>query len=155
MPTRTHAARRYDLLALDLDGTVLDRAGRISEANRRAIRRAREHGITVAVCTGRGLAECRHYLEQIGQDDPVVVAGGSILADPVSGRTLHRFPVRRDLVHAATRMLLDRGWPVLLLKDPAGAGYDYLVIHGDERHPLDPVTTGQTVAGLLRSHAAA
>jgi hypothetical protein len=22
-------------------------------------------------------------------------------------------------------------------------------------HPLDPVTTGQTVAGLLRSHAAA
>ncbi|GAA4442924.1 hypothetical protein [Phytohabitans houttuyneae] len=31
----------------------------------------------------------------------------------------------------------------------------YAQVDGTLLHPLDPVTTGQTVAGLLRSHAAA
>jgi hypothetical protein len=31
----------------------------------------------------------------------------------------------------------------------------YAQVEGTLLHPLDPVTTGQTVAGLLRSHAAA
>ena len=40
------------LLALDLDGTLLDSRGRISERNRLAIDNAREHGVRVALVTG-------------------------------------------------------------------------------------------------------
>ena len=43
----------YDLLAVDLDGTLLNSEGEVSPANRDAIFRARAAGMTVIVCTGR------------------------------------------------------------------------------------------------------
>jgi len=131
---------RYSILALDLDGTLINSSGEVSERNQRAVRAAREAGIHVVVCTGRGLVECRPILDVIGQTGPVVVAGGSIIADPQTGRTLHRFPVKLDLVHRAAEHLVALGHPALILKDPAETGYDYLVVHGTPRLPLDPVT---------------
>jgi len=133
-------AVRYALLAIDLDGTLLDSRGRVSERNRAAVLAARDAGARVIVCTGRGLAECRHVLDAIGQRDPVVVAGGSIIADPASGRTLHRFSVPESLVERAVHRLIEHKHPALVLKDPGEAGYDYLVVHGEAEHPLDPVT---------------
>lgn len=128
------------LIAIDLDGTLISGDGEISERNRDAIASARSAGVRVLICTGRGLAECRRYLEHIDQHDPVAVAGGSIIADPRSGRTLHRFPVHLNLVHSTVERLVAQGHPALVLKDPAEAGYDYLVVHGEQRLPLDPVT---------------
>ncbi|HYE61603.1 MAG TPA: HAD-IIB family hydrolase [Phycisphaerales bacterium] len=131
---------KYDLLAIDLDGTLLDPQGRVSERNKAALRNAREAGLRVAVCTGRGLVECRHVLEQIAQVDPVVVAGGAIIADPVSGGTVHRFAIDQRLVASTVQRLIEHEHPALVLKDPVAAGYDYLVVRGRQRLPLDPVT---------------
>jgi hydroxymethylpyrimidine pyrophosphatase-like HAD family hydrolase len=132
--------RRYDLLALDLDGTLLDPACRVSPRNIRAIRDARAAGMKVAICTGRGLVECVDALGAIEQEDPVGVAGGSIVACPVRRHTLHRFALEPSLVAEATRRLLSHRHPVMVLKDPVHAGYDYLMIVGEENHALDPVT---------------
>ncbi|MBI1189182.1 MAG: HAD hydrolase family protein [Tepidisphaera sp.] len=130
----------YDIIAIDLDGTLLDGKGRVSDANLAAIHAARAAGLRTLICTGRGLAECRHITAAISQTDPVVVAGGSIIADPVRGHTLKRFPVRLDMVHDTVARLNAMRHAALVLKDPSEAGYDYLVVHGKERHPLDPVT---------------
>jgi hydroxymethylpyrimidine pyrophosphatase-like HAD family hydrolase len=92
------------------------------------------------ICTGRGLVESAHALDCIGQQDPVVVAGGSIVADPCTGRTLHRFALDESLVLTATELLHAFRYPALVLKDPAETGYDYFVAHGEHDHPLDPVT---------------
>jgi hydroxymethylpyrimidine pyrophosphatase-like HAD family hydrolase len=132
--------RRYDLLAIDLDGTLLRRDGTVSEANIAAIRDARDAGIRTVVCTGRGLAECAHVVERIAQEDPVVVAGGAIIACPMRSTTLHRFALELDLAQRAVDCLLEHDSAALVLKDPAAAGYDYLVIDGPGRIPLDPVT---------------
>lgn len=131
---------RYDMIAVDLDGTLLDSRGRVSEANAAAVRAARERGVRVAVCTGRGLVECAHLLEAIGQQDPVVVAGGSIVACPQERRTIHRFALDEDLVARAVDRLLGHGHPVMVLKDPLHAGYDYLMVVGEQNLALDPVT---------------
>lgn len=132
--------RRYDMLALDLDGTVLDPHSRVRPEVAEAVGRARDAGMLVVVCTGRGLPESRDALDAIGQTDPVVVAGGSIIADPASGRTLHRFPMHPTLTARLTETLLSRGHPVLVLKDPDAAGYDYLIVTGRRKLSLDPVT---------------
>lgn len=134
------AMPRYDILAIDLDGTLLDSKRRVSDANIRAIEEARAAGIQVVVCTGRGLAESREAIGAIAQVDPVVVAGGSIICDPVTSKTLHRFSLDVSLVDRAVTRLLTHGHPVMILKDAVAVGYDYLVVHGAERHPLDPVT---------------
>lgn len=131
--------RRYDLLAIDLDGTLLDPAGKVSRANIEALRLARRAGMTVLICTGRGLVECRAILDDIEQTDPVVVAGGSIVADPRTGETIHRFPMDPALVAALVGVFNRHDHAALVLKDPAAAGFDYLVIAREPSH-LDPVT---------------
>jgi hydroxymethylpyrimidine pyrophosphatase-like HAD family hydrolase len=130
----------YSLLAIDLDGTLLSPDGQASARNVQALARAREAALRVIICTGRGLVECRHILETISQVDPVVVAGGSIIADPGTSRTIHRFSIDQSLVRRTVERLLEHNHPALVLKDPVEAGYDYLVIRGRQRLALDPVT---------------
>lgn len=133
---------RYLLLAIDLDGTLLDPQSQPSPRNIEALERARAAGLRIVICTGRGLVECRHILQAINQQDPVVVAGGSIISDPTTSRTIHRFAIDQSLVRRAVHHLLEHRHPALILKDPVEAGYDYLVINGpaEARLPLDPVT---------------
>lgn len=138
--TTQRAKRNYDLVAIDLDGTMLNSRGEVSRRNLDAVQSARAAGMRVLVCTGRGLAECRHVLTAIQQQDPVVVAGGAIIACPATSSTLHRFAVDEPTVARAVSEVLAHDHPALVLKDPAGAGYDYLVVHGEKRLPLDPVT---------------
>lgn len=131
---------RYDLLAIDLDGTLLDPRSMVSDANVAALARARAAGIRTVVCTGRGLVECVGTLDRIGQKDPVVVAGGAIIADPTTRKTIHRFSLSPDYVRKAVGTLLDMHHAALVLKDPLAAGYDYLVVRGEKKLALDPVT---------------
>lgn len=133
-------SRKYDILAIDLDGTLLDRQGKVSDANRLALDRAREAGMKVVICTGRGYAECRHIVERIEQSDPVVVAGGAIIAHADTGATIHRFSIHQSIVARAVDVMLEERHPALVLKDPSAAGYDYLVVQGPNDLPLDPVT---------------
>ena len=129
-----------DVIAIDLDGTLLDPSHRVSERNARAVARARDAGITVLVCTGRGLSESIGAMRAIDQRDPVMVAGGSIIADPVSGRTLHRFTLGDSVVKAAADLFHEAGCPALVMKDPSDIGYDYLVLDSDDAHPIHPIT---------------
>jgi 5-amino-6-(5-phospho-D-ribitylamino)uracil phosphatase len=133
-------APRYDMIAVDLDGTLLNSRGEVSARNLDAIRAARAAGLRVVICTGRGLVECERILQAIEQVEPVVVAGGSMTACPVARRTLHRFALDAELVPKAVERLLGHDHPVMVLKDPHHAGYDYLMVTGEKNLALDPVT---------------
>jgi len=130
-------ARRYDLLALDLDGTLFGPDGRVSESNRAAIAEARDAGLEVVICTGRGFVESVHAIEAIdgriparGRDvAPVVCAGGAMVCDAITSRTLHRWPMQQDLVRRLCAHFAEHRRAPLLLKDRDAAGFDYLVIN--------------------------
>jgi len=138
-------ARRYDLLAVDLDGTLFDPAGRVTEGTRAAIDAARTDGLEVVICTGRGLVESTIAIEAIngrhparGRDvAPVVCAGGAMVCDAITGKTLHRWPMRRELVSRLCDHFRALRRAPLLLKDRSAAGFDYLVINSG---PIEPPT---------------
>ncbi|MBW5447266.1 HAD-IIB family hydrolase [Cohnella sp. CFH 77786] len=93
---------KYRLLALDLDGTLLNDRSEISPANEEWIRRAREAGVTVILSTGRGFPSALPFAEQLGLDGPMItVNGGEIWRKP---RELHR----RTLLDADMVMRLHR-----------------------------------------------
>jgi len=140
MPTHTSHDQPVDLIAIDLDGTLLGADESVSRANVDAVERARAAGITVLVCTGRGLGESVRAMRSINQRSPVMVAGGSIIADPVSGKTIHRFTMGPDVVGQAIDMFHAVRCPVLVMKDPSEIGYDYLVVNSDDEHPIHPIT---------------
>lgn len=130
----------YDIIAIDLDGTLLNSRGEVGAECARAIADARDAGILITICTGRGLPECAFVMEALCHADPVVVAGGSIVACPATRRTLHRFAIPEPLVRGAVGHLNDAGHAVMVLKDPTEAGFDYLMVIGEGELPLDPVS---------------
>jgi len=130
----------YDLLVLDLDGTLLRPDGTISDASVEAVAQARAAGLRVTLGTGRGLAEARKAIERLNQTDPVIVAGGAVIADPTTGATLHRFPMDADLARDLATGILETDHPAIVLKDADAAGFDYLVVQGDRGLEVDPIT---------------
>ncbi len=66
------------LLALDLDGTLLDSRGHISERNRLAIDNAREQGVRVALVTGRRFRDSRPVALELGLDVPLISHNGAL-----------------------------------------------------------------------------
>lgn len=69
----------YRLVALDLDGTLLDSRKEISARNRDAVRRIQRQGVHVVLATGRGVSEASEFADELGCDDVMVTAGGAAL----------------------------------------------------------------------------
>jgi HAD superfamily hydrolase (TIGR01484 family) len=67
----------YKLVALDMDGTLLNEEKEISAENRKAIFAALEAGVTVMVSTGRGVQSVSPYIEELGLQTPIVAVNGS------------------------------------------------------------------------------
>ncbi len=137
-PPRTKL--NYDLFAIDIDGTLIDRTGHIPEANIEAIARAREAGVAILLCTGRNFAESVFAAKAMGITHPMVTAGGSMVVDPGSGQTMHRFAMRQPIVQGVIDVLHRRGHAALVLKDRIASGFDYLVVTGEAGYKLHPVT---------------
>jgi HAD superfamily hydrolase (TIGR01484 family) len=126
----------YDLLAIDLDGTLLDGRHVLPPENRAALHRAHQAGCKIVLCTGRSFTETRPVLDQIGLDlDATVTVFGALVTDVASGQTLERTTIARDVAYGVTEWFQKQGCPVLWLTDPNEAGSDGYVVAGSRRHP--------------------
>jgi hypothetical protein len=95
----------FDLIILDLDGTIIDlyKAGGASPAVRAAIAAVQQRGIPVTIGTGRTLAYIHAHLGYLGITTPVVSAMGAVIGDPQTGHVLFQ----RDLPLASTRAIAE------------------------------------------------
>ncbi|MBK9118987.1 MAG: HAD family phosphatase [Phycisphaerales bacterium] len=126
----------YDLLAIDLDGTLLDERHTVPRSNRAALHRAHEAGWRIVLCTGRAFTETRPVLQEIGLDlDATVTVFGALVSDARTGETLQRTALDRQTARRVTDWFLERGLPVLWLTDAQEVGHDGYVIAGRRRHP--------------------
>jgi Cof subfamily protein (haloacid dehalogenase superfamily) len=82
-----------DLIALDLDGTLLAPDESISAANRAAISRALTSGIRVVLVTGRGVDTPIAVSKDLGLNLPVICCHGALTKDFGANRTLVHVPV--------------------------------------------------------------
>jgi Cof subfamily protein (haloacid dehalogenase superfamily) len=74
------------LIALDIDGTLLDSRWKLPEANRNAIAEATGRGIEVALVTGRRYDFAMPIAEQVGTPLTMIVSNGAVIRDS-AGRT--------------------------------------------------------------------
>ena len=76
------------LIALDLDGTLLNPDKKISEANKLAIHRAREAGVKIVLCTGRPLMGIKAYVDELdllqAEDYSITYNGGLVQKNKTS-----------------------------------------------------------------------
>lgn len=80
----------YRLIAIDLDGTLLDPEHRLSQANHMAIKACLARDIQVMIATGRLFASVAPYARTLGLDGPQITLNGAVLGDAASGRLTTR-----------------------------------------------------------------
>jgi Cof subfamily protein (haloacid dehalogenase superfamily) len=84
------------LIAVDIDGTLLNSQFRISEMDLQSLRRANQQGIEVILVTGRRHAFALPIAQQLGFDLWLISSNGAVTRS-LQGEAFHR-----DLVPAAT-----------------------------------------------------
>ena len=83
--------RPFDLIVLDLDGTIINPYKReaISDAVQDAIARVQAAGVPVTIGTGRTLDYIRQQMPgHIHLTHPVITTQGAVIGDPVTGHVL-------------------------------------------------------------------
>ena len=71
----------YKLIAIDLDGTLLNSYGIIPEENRKAIKKAQEAGINVVLASGRTTNSVKSLAEELGGNEYIICGNGSLIYD--------------------------------------------------------------------------
>jgi Cof subfamily protein (haloacid dehalogenase superfamily) len=87
------------LLAVDIDGTLLDSRGRLPDAHHEALAAAAARGISVALVTGRSFHFTRHVLDRLLLPVTVIVNNGAVVKQR-DGTTLMRQVLPRDAARA-------------------------------------------------------
>jgi len=118
---------RYRLIAIDLDGTLLSPDGTVSAANRAAIARAQDAGVTVVPCTGRAWHESHAAIDGIGGLDRGVFVTGAMISEIHTGQTLQARPFDPAVVAELVATIADLPEAVLVFRDRDQTGHDYLV----------------------------
>lgn len=85
-------AQKIRLLALDMDGTLLDDDRRLVPANIEALKRARDAGIQVILASGRTRPSMKPYADALGISGPLICANGAHILG-VSGEELAHHPL--------------------------------------------------------------
>ena len=156
------------LLALDLDGTLLNSRGKIPEANRQAIRAAEDRGVLVTIATGRRFRDGRPVGLDLELNAPLVTHNGALLKYADSLETVASSLLATETGLEILRVGKEFGGDALVSTDPHGKGtllYDRvsddnvplqkyvawaIKLHGDEGK--DAVTHVDDLALVLPEH---
>lgn len=87
----------YRLLALDMDGTVLNSQKKITTRTEAAIQQALEQGKEVLFATGRCPSEMTEYLRRFPKMKYALCLSGALIFDTASGEALSAVSISRDL----------------------------------------------------------
>ncbi|MEA2518422.1 MAG: hypothetical protein QOF49_502, partial [Chloroflexota bacterium] len=126
------------LIALDLDGTLIDDGLRLRPRTVAAIRAARERGIAVSIVTGRMTTSALPFARTLGLVDPIVAYQGALVRalpprtdDPRLGRILAHRPLAPD----AARDVL--AWSKAVGLEPHVNHLERFVIQADDPRAED------------------
>jgi release factor glutamine methyltransferase len=96
--------RKIGLLAIDLDGTVLDDKFQISGRVRDALRDAAAQGVRVTIATGRPVPVTRPFVQSLGVNSPVLAMQGGLIYDFATETVLHELTLPHELACALAEL---------------------------------------------------
>ncbi|MFI5273065.1 MAG: HAD family hydrolase [Ktedonobacterales bacterium] len=96
---------RFQLVAADLDGTLLDPHGAATAATRAAVRALREAGVTLALATSRRVCGAVPAALALGHSGPLIVYDGALICDYPSGEWFAAESLDRAVAREAADVL--------------------------------------------------
>ena len=79
----------YKLIAIDLDGTLLNSYGQVSERNREALKKAQEKGIQIVLASGRSTNSVKNIANELGDNNYIICGNGSLVYDLQSDEIIY------------------------------------------------------------------
>jgi len=98
------------LVAIDLDGTLLDDHIQVSKRAIAAIQSAVAQGVIVTLATGRMFASAVIFARQIGLDVPLITYNGGLIRSALTGDTLFHQPVPVDAAGDILNLFYHHDW---------------------------------------------
>ncbi len=135
------------LLALDLDGTLLDSTGAIPTQNRDAIRAAEEASVLVTIATGRRFRDAQKLGLELELNAPLITHNGALVKFADSLDTVAASLLDLETVREIVRAGKSFGGNALVSADPHGKGtmlYDKV--------PVDNIPLQRYLAWSQRQH---
>jgi Cof subfamily protein (haloacid dehalogenase superfamily) len=99
---------RIELVALDLDGTLMGKERIISPRVRSAFERAISQGCLVTIATGRGFAPVVHFASELGINVPLICYQGALIRDHRDGTVIYSATVPMDVARDVIAFSQDR-----------------------------------------------
>ncbi len=113
------------LLAIDIDGTLVNSRDELTADTREAIIRAGRAGIHVVLATGRRYSRTLHLVEPLGIDVPLISASGALIKDPKDHCTLFQSAFDQHLLRQVLTLIDREGYDPLLCADSFAQGFDF------------------------------
>jgi Cof subfamily protein (haloacid dehalogenase superfamily) len=86
---------KYRMIALDLDGTLLDTHGAVRPSTKAAVAAARDRGVDVVLVTGRHHVATRPYHVELGLGSPAICCNGTYVYDFAGARVVIGAPMSK------------------------------------------------------------
>ncbi len=136
--------KRPKLIALDMDGTMLDGESRLTERTKLALRAAQAAGIRVVAATGRMYPSAMIHINDVGIKGACIFYNGALIRDTETGATLYERNLGTELSAEILAFFRSRGWYVQMYSD------DRLVVmdDADERCRFYENICGQKAVAL-------
>ncbi len=114
----------YKLAVFDMDGTLLNSKGVVSEENIKALDYLKEKGVKTVIATGRPLELLKKYTIELEVDEYVISCNGSVIAHPFNGNVIHENVIDKDVVISIVEMCEENGYGYLLYTKDAVVSKD-------------------------------
>jgi len=116
---------RYRLLAIDIDGTLVNSRDELTDATREALRRASAAGVRIVLATGRRYSRALPLVQPLAIDAPLVTASGALIKRPADHCTLYQATFAGDLLRDALAVVREAGYEAVLYSDSYDDGFDF------------------------------
>ncbi len=99
----------YRLIALDVDGTLLNDNHELTPRVAAAVREAARQGAEIVICTGRGSTSALGVLRELGLQGTMITHNGASIVDSETREVIHDTAISHELARRYMSFLQERG----------------------------------------------
>ena len=135
-PARRGAIPSHRLLAVDIDGTLLNSRDELTAATRAALHEAAAAGVRIVLATGRRFGRVLPLVEPLKLDAPLVLSSGALVKCPLSHETLYHAELSPTTVRQMLAIIAREGYEAVLYADTYAQGFEYYCTRVETGAPL-------------------
>lgn len=90
----------YQLICIDLDGTLLDHKRRVNPRTIEALQKVHQQGVHIVISTGRLYSDAEHFSNLIGVDSPIIASNGGIIRGTGERNSIYKNTFDEKLINS-------------------------------------------------------